>query len=104
MRIKNHPILKFEENPKIVEFIFDGKTYKGVKGEPIICALHDSGIMVLGHSHKGRARGLYCAIGNCSACVASVNGISNVRLCATKLEEGMVIVKQKGRGIIEIGS
>jgi len=102
MRIKNHPVLNFEKEQKIVDFIFDGKAYKGNEGEPIICALHDNDIMILGHSHKGRARGLYCAIGNCSACVATVNGKSNIRLCVTKLEAGMVIVKQNGKGIINI--
>lgn len=99
MRIKNHPVLKFESQ-KEVSFIFDGKTYKGIEGQPIVCALHDSGVMVLGHSHTGRARGLYCAIGNCSACVATVNGVSNVRLCVEKLKEGMIVEKQQGRGII----
>ncbi|MCL2555973.1 MAG: (2Fe-2S)-binding protein [Firmicutes bacterium] len=104
MRIKNHPVLNFDDRQDLVEFTFDGKTYTGVLGEPIACALHNNGVMILGHSHTGRSRGLYCAIGNCSACLASVNGQSNIRLCTTKLEEGMVIIKQHGRGIIKINN
>ncbi|MCL2822028.1 MAG: (2Fe-2S)-binding protein [Firmicutes bacterium] len=101
MRIKNHPILNFKEG-KQVSFVFDGKPYKGEEGKPISCALHDNDIMLLGHSHTGRARGLYCAIGNCSACLATVNGVSNVRLCVEPLTEGTVIQKQFGKGIIKI--
>jgi len=102
MRIKNHPILHFDDADNLIEFVFDGQVYHGVEGEPIACALHNNGVMVLGHSHSGRTRGLYCAIGNCSACLASINGKSNIRLCTTKLEKGMVIVKQHGKGIIEV--
>jgi len=102
MRIQNHPVLNFDKSPALVNFVFDGKPYTGLKGQPIACALHDNGVMVLGHSHKGRARGIYCAIGNCSSCVATVNGVSNVRICVEGLEEGMVIEKQYGRGVIKI--
>ena len=100
MRIKNHPILNFEKELTNVNFEFDGKTYSGIKGQPIVCALHDAGVLVLGHSHKGRTRGLYCAIGNCSSCLATVNGISNVRLCTEMLDEGMIIHKQQGKKVL----
>lgn len=102
MRIKQHPILNFEESGKTVKFVFDGKTYEGKDGEPIACALHAAGVRVLGHSHKGRPRGLYCAIGNCSSCLATVDGVSNVRICVEKLREGMVIEPQEGKGLIKI--
>jgi len=100
MRIKEHPIIEFDHESKMVDFIFDDKQYQGVEGEPIACALHECGVMVLGHSRTGRARGLYCAIGNCSACLATVDGVSNIRLCVEKLKGGMVIKRQQGRGII----
>lgn len=102
MRIKNHPILNFEENAQTVSFTFDGKTYQGKEGEPIVCALHAAGVKVLGHSHDGRPRGLYCAIGNCASCLATVNGVSNVRICVEKLCGGMVIETQRGKGLIKI--
>ena len=102
MRIKKHPILKFNSGNK-VQFIFDGKNYDGIEGEPIACALHAAGVKVLGHSHnKNRPRGLYCAIGNCSSCLATVNGKPNIRICVTKLEDGMIIEKQKGRGELKV--
>ena len=98
MRIKKHPVLSFPERNKAV-FTFDGKALEGYEGEPVAAALHANGIKVLGHSHKGnRARGFYCAIGNCSSCKMVVNGEANVRVCVEPLQPGMVIETQMGRG------
>jgi predicted molibdopterin-dependent oxidoreductase YjgC len=98
MRITQHPILEFQKGRE-VEFTFDGKAYKGFEGEPIAAALHASGVMVLGHSHeKNRPRGFYCAIGNCSSCLMTVDGMPNVRVCTEKLKEGMVVETQRGKG------
>ncbi len=99
MKIKNHPILNFSPQ-KEVTFTFQGKSLKGIEGQPIVCALADNKISVIGHSHN-RPRGLYCAIGNCSSCLATVNGRSNVRTCITPLEEGMVIEMQKTVGVVK---
>lgn len=98
MRINEHPILSFTKG-RLVKFTFDGKEYEGYEGEPIAAALHAAGIKVLGHTHElGRPRGFYCAIGNCSSCLMTVNGEPNVRVCVEKLKEGMVVETQKGRG------
>ncbi|MDD3831122.1 MAG: (2Fe-2S)-binding protein [Clostridia bacterium] len=101
MRIEQHPILTFPAG-KMVKFTFDGKELYGKEGEPIVAALHANGIKVIGHSHnKHRPRGLYCAIGNCSSCLATVNGEPNVRTCITPLCEGMVVTMQNGKGVIK---
>lgn len=98
MRITEHPILTFERGRE-VEFTFDGKRLKGCEGEPISAALHDNGIRVLSYSKNlRRGRGFYCAIGNCSSCLMTVNGEPNVRVCTEKLREGMVVETQKGGG------
>jgi predicted molibdopterin-dependent oxidoreductase YjgC len=98
MRIVDHPVLSFKKG-KPVKFIFDGNEFEGFEGEPIAAALHAAGVRVLGHSHKlGRPRGFYCAIGNCSSCLMVINGEPNVRICVEKLQEGMVVETQKGKG------
>ncbi|MDR3589377.1 MAG: (2Fe-2S)-binding protein [Negativicutes bacterium] len=98
MRITNHPILSFPEREKVV-FTFDGKTLEGFSGEPIVAALHAAGVRVLRHSlrHK-RPRGLFCAIGNCSSCLMTVDGVPNVRVCTEPLRAGMKVETQAGRG------
>ena len=98
MRITNHPILAFPEREKVV-FTFDAEKLEGFSGEPIVAALHAAGVRVLRHSlrHK-RPRGLFCAIGNCSSCLMTVDGVPNVRVCTEPLQAGMKVETQQGRG------
>lgn len=98
MRIKEHPILIFPEDKKI-KFTVDGREYEGYQGEPIAAALLAAAIKVLSRSIKyNRPRGFFCAIGRCSSCLMKVNGVPNVRTCVTKLQGGMKIETQKGKG------
>ena len=68
---------------------------------PIAVALHAAGVKGISESmvHK-RKRGLFCAIGNCSACFMIVDGQSNVRTCLELCKDGMVIEIQKDKGVI----
>ena len=94
MRINEHPILEFKHGKKVT-FIFQGKKLEGYSDEPIAAALVASGIKVLSYSRKlKRPRGFFCAIGKCSSCLMTVNGIPNVRTCVTRLEDGMVVNRQ----------
>jgi len=100
MRIEEHPIVQFKKG-QLVKFTFDGKELEGYEGEPIAAALHAAGVKVLGHSPRlDRPRGFYCAIGNCSSCLMVVNGEPNVRVCVEKLQAGMAVETQEGRGIL----
>ncbi|MBN1756002.1 (2Fe-2S)-binding protein [bacterium] len=98
MRIKEHPILKFDFSKK-VQFYFEGQPMYGVEGEPIAAALHDNGVMVLRDSiNLKRPRGFFCAIGHCSSCLMEVNGEPNIRVCIVPLEAGMRVNRQRGKG------
>ncbi|MEA4882859.1 MAG: (2Fe-2S)-binding protein [Clostridia bacterium] len=102
MRIKEHPILSFPPGEE-VRFTFDGKEMSGADGEPIAAALHAAGVRVLRRSPGlGRARGFFCAIGNCSSCLMTVNGVPNVRVCTEPLREGMVVETQTGHGKLPV--
>lgn len=97
-RIIQHPVLAFARSSQI-KFTFDGRELEGFEGEPIAAALHAAGVRVLGHSPVlHRPRGFYCAIGNCSSCLMTVDGEPNVRVCVEKLREGMRVETQEGRG------
>ena len=100
MRIKEHPILQFEEKNKI-NFTYNGEAVFGYEGDTIASALHALGIRKLSQSleHK-RPRGFYCAIGNCASCNMIVNKAPNVRTCVTKLKEGMLVETQINKGVL----
>lgn len=101
MRIEHHPILQFERSQE-VRFLFDGQEVIGYEGDTIASALHAAGVKVLGHHYKThRPRGFYCAIGNCSSCLMTVDGAPNVRVCVEPLREGMVVETQDHRGVFK---
>lgn len=100
MRITEHPILEFKHGRR-VKFTFEGEELTGYENEPIAAALHDAGVMVLSYSLRyNRPRGFFCAIGHCSSCLMEVDGRPNVRVCVEPLAEGMVVRRQRGKGIL----
>ncbi len=100
MRLEEHPILDFDRGEKVT-FTFNGKPLEGYTNESIGAALHAAGIRELRHSPVlNRPRGLFCAIGNCSSCFMTVDGQPNVKVCVTKVREGMQVEEQHGRGVV----
>jgi sarcosine oxidase subunit alpha len=97
MRLERHPILEFVRGKRIT-FTFDGESIEAYEGETIAAALHAAGIRVLSRTRSGAPRGLFCAIGKCSSCLMTVDGIPNVRTCVTPIREGMVVESQRGPG------
>ena len=101
MRIENHPILSFDRGEKVT-FLFNGQPVEGYTSETVAAALHAAGIRELSHSpNLDRPRGLFCAIGNCSSCVMTVDGAPNTRICVTKVREGMIVEEQLGKGVVQ---
>jgi predicted molibdopterin-dependent oxidoreductase YjgC len=98
MRLEEHPILKFNRGKKVTIF-FDGKPVDAYEGETVAAALHAADVYHLSDSHeKHRPRGLFCAIGQCSSCMMVVDGRPNVKICITKVKDGMTIATQIGKG------
>jgi sarcosine oxidase subunit alpha len=95
-RITEHPILDFSvTRRKRVHITVNGRRIEAYEGEPIAAAMAANGIKVFRKTPKYRSsRGLFCAIGRCSDCVMSVNGMPSVRTCVTPVEDGMVVESQ----------
>lgn len=92
------------EDEHLVEviFFFNGKRLIGLKGQPIAVALFANGIRTIRYCEvTGEPRGIFCGIGHCYECRATINGIPSKRTCLTLLEEGMNIssVKEIGSGV-----
>ena len=96
LRIKDHPILEFEEvRGRKVQITVNGNQVLAYEGEPIAAALVASGIKVFRRTQKFKnPRGLYCAIGRCTDCIMNVNGVPSIRTCITPVEDGMIIKDQ----------
>ena len=102
MRIKHHPILGDLPVRKQVEIEVDGEPILAFEGEMIATALIAAGRTVFRHTIKrGEARGIYCAIGRCTDCMMTVDGVPNVRTCVTPVQAGMKIQTQNGLGKLE---
>jgi sarcosine oxidase subunit alpha len=75
-----------------VAFVFNGHQLHGYAGEPIAAALLANGIRAIRrHPISGRPRGIYCGIGHCYECLATVDGSPGVRTCLVPLRAGMVV-------------
>jgi sarcosine oxidase subunit alpha len=80
------------KSAKEIEFVFNGKVFKGVEGQVVAAALFANGIRTIRHCDvTGEARGIYCGIGHCYECRATINGVLNKRTCLTLLREKMNI-------------
>jgi sarcosine oxidase subunit alpha len=102
VRLTRHPILEFDRGREI-EFEFDGRKLLGFEGESIAAALHANGVRVLRESiKKKRPRGFFCAIGRCSSCLMTVDGIPNIMTCVTPLKKGMRVETQRGKGSVPL--
>lgn len=96
LRIRQHPILDMDENKARKVFItVNGRKIEAYEGEPIASALVACGIKVFRRTPKlHRPRGMFCAIGRCTDCIMTVNGVPSIRTCVTPVEDGMVIKDQ----------
>ncbi len=96
-RITEHPVLDFDRGNKFY-FDFEGEKVKAYEGETIASALYADGLKRFTDSKSlERPRGFFCAIGNCSSCIMSVDGIPHVKTCVTLAEEGMKVERHPGK-------
>ena len=97
--IADHPILGPLAEKPLVTITVDGKPIQAREGEPIAAQLLANGIKVYRYTRKrGEPRGMFCAIGRCTDCVMTVDGLPNVRTCITPVRADMVIKTQHGLG------
>jgi sarcosine oxidase subunit alpha len=100
LRIKKHPILKFNRGRKIT-FQFEGKQIEAYENESIAAALFASGVKVLSRSKRFKnPKGWFCGIGKCCSCLMRVDGIPNVRTCVVPVREGMQVERQGQRAML----
>jgi predicted molibdopterin-dependent oxidoreductase YjgC len=103
-RIDEHPILGSLPPAREVTILVDGRSVPAREGDTIASALVAAGWTAFRHTEKRHEpRGIFCAIGKCTDCVMTVNGVPNVRTCITLVEDGMQVRTQEGLGTWRIG-
>ncbi|MFJ5768953.1 (2Fe-2S)-binding protein [Psychrobacillus sp. NPDC093180] len=84
--------IKIDTTKPRVSFTFNHQKLEGLEGEPVVVALLANGIRSVRRcTTTGEPRGLYCGIGHCYECRATVDGVNNVRSCLTPLKANMYI-------------
>ena len=98
-RVTDHPILGVQKAGEAFTFTVDGKPVTARSGDTVGSALVAAGVHVLRYSHRrGEPRGMFCAIGRCTDCAMTVDGVPNVRTCITPAAPGMDVRTQHGLG------
>jgi predicted molibdopterin-dependent oxidoreductase YjgC len=83
---------------RAIEISLDGRTVQAFEGETVAAVLAAEGELTTRWTVRGRPRGVFCGMGVCFDCLVVVDGIPNTRACMTWIREGMVVVRQRGRG------
>ncbi|GAB3398713.1 hypothetical protein GCM10027568_36110 [Humibacter soli] len=78
-----------------VSIVVDGSAMEGVQGQTIAGVLLGAGRTSWRSTARGgRPRGVFCGIGVCFDCIATVNGVPDVRLCQREAQDGDVVTTQ----------
>lgn len=85
-------------NARAVTILVDGAPVTGVLGQTLAGVMLSAGIEGWRHTSVGdRPRGVFCGIGVCFDCIATVNGLSDVRACQRRAQEGDIVTLQRVR-------
>ncbi|MFF9909873.1 (2Fe-2S)-binding protein [Streptomyces sp. NPDC013457] len=86
------------------EFTFDGRPITALPGQSVAVALWAAGVLAWRTTRRdGRPRGVFCGIGQCHDCLATVNGQPNRRACLVPVRPGDAITTQEGHGHDNLG-
>ncbi len=79
-----------KRGPQVTIYV-NGKTVEAYQGESVHAALLAAGIRTLRKSQHGQERGVLCGMGVCYECLATIDGVPNVRTCMTEVQADMEI-------------
>ncbi|MCD0443943.1 (2Fe-2S)-binding protein [Glycomyces sp. A-F 0318] len=82
------------DEPEPLHLTVDGEPVEGVRGQSIAGVLLAQGRTAWRTTTAGRPRGVFCGIGVCFDCIATVNGESDVRLCLRRACDGDAVETQ----------
>jgi hypothetical protein len=85
--------------PERFEITLDGEAVPVEAGQTVAAALIASGRRAWRRTRRGgQPRGVFCGIGVCFDCLATVNGVPNQRACLVEARPGDQVTTQQGAG------
>lgn len=72
-----------------VEIIVDGRAVGADEGASVAATLLAAGRRAWRATPSGQPRGVFCGIGMCFDCTATIDGVAGVRTCVTTVQPGM---------------
>ncbi len=81
------------------EIALDGEPVTVETGQTVASALIASGRRSWRRTRRGaQPRGVFCGIGVCFDCLATINGVPNLRACLVEARPGDAVTTQEGAG------
>jgi predicted molibdopterin-dependent oxidoreductase YjgC len=74
-----------------VEIVVDGRPVAAGEGASVAAALLATGRRAWRATPSGALRGVFCGIGVCFDCTATIDGVTGVRTCVTTVQPGMQV-------------
>ena len=88
-----------EDTPATFTIELDGDAIPVEPGQSVAAALIAAGRRSWRRTRTGdRPRGVFCGIGVCFDCLATINGTPNRRACLVEAQPGDVVTTQHGTG------
>ncbi|HVQ97089.1 MAG TPA: (2Fe-2S)-binding protein [Mycobacteriales bacterium] len=72
-----------------VEIVVDGRPMAAGAGASVAATLLAAGRRAWRMTASGQPRGVFCGIGMCFDCTATIDGVAGVRTCVTTVRPGM---------------
>ncbi len=83
-----------ERTDTLITITFGDEVLHGIAGQTLAGILLINGITAWRTDRTGKPRGLFCGIGACFDCLATVNGHTDVRLCRRRAHDGDTVTCQ----------
>jgi predicted molibdopterin-dependent oxidoreductase YjgC len=88
-----------QATPRTFTIELDGEPIEVEPGQSVAAALIAAGHRSWRRTRIGdRPRGVFCGIGVCFDCLATINGTANQRACVVEAAPGDVVTTQQGTG------
>jgi predicted molibdopterin-dependent oxidoreductase YjgC len=81
-----------------VEITIDGCQVSASEGASVAAVMLAGGRRSWRTTASGQSRGVFCGIGVCFDCTATVDGVADVRTCVTTVAPGMRVSTGGGEG------